>query len=153
MRMAYKRIVVPVDGSQTSQRGLKEGLRLARASGGRLRLVHVVEARQAVAMPEVGTGIVPMLDALERAGLRALAKAQAAAKRSGVKSETELVKDYSGPIADAIVSQARRFRADLIVMGTHGRRGVARALLGSEGEVVVRRSPVPVLLVPQRGRG
>lgn len=150
--MAYKRIVVPVDGSAISQRGLKEGVRLARESGGRLKLVHVVEARQAVAVPEMGTEIVPMLDALERTGLRTLARAASAARRSGVKADTELVKDHAGPVADAVVAEARRFRADLIVMGTHARRGVARALLGSDAEMVTRKSSVPVLLVPAKGR-
>jgi nucleotide-binding universal stress UspA family protein len=148
--MAYKKILVPVDGSAISARGLKEAVRMCRGSPAKLCLVHVVEAQQAVVVPEVGTEIVPVLDALKQAGRRTLAKAEATVRRSGLKSEIKLVEDYAGPTSDAIVRQARRFHADLIVMGTHARRGVARALLGSDAELVVRKSPVPVLLVPDR---
>ena len=63
-----------------------------------------------------------------------------------------LIEDFSGRVANAVVDQARRWRADLIVMGTHGRRGLDRMFLGSDAELVARHSPVPVLLVPPRGR-
>ena len=68
------------------------------------------------------------------------------------RPETKLVEDFSGRVANAIVDQAKRWRADVIVMGTHGRRGLNRVFLGSDAELVARYSPVPVLLVPARGR-
>jgi nucleotide-binding universal stress UspA family protein len=70
-----------------------------------------------------------------------------------VRAETALAEDFRGRVADEIVQQAKRWRADLIVMGTHGRRGIKRALLGSDSELVVRYSAIPVLLIPAAGRG
>ena len=74
-------------------------------------------------------------------------------RSAGVRPETVLVENVGGRVADEIVWQAKRWKADLIVIGTHGRRGLQRALLGSDAELVARYSPVPVLLVPARGRG
>jgi nucleotide-binding universal stress UspA family protein len=79
-------------------------------------------------------------------------RASNAARAAGARPQTVLVEDFGGRVADAIVKQAKRWRADLIVMGTHGRRGVKRALLGSDADLVVRYSPVPVLLIPASGR-
>ena len=69
-------------------------------------------------------------------------------RRARLAAETELVENAAGRVADVIVEHAKRWRADLIVMGTHGRRGFNRLLIGSNAELVVRHSPVPVLLVP-----
>ena len=150
--MTYKRILVPVDGSPTSARGLKEAIKLARASRAKLRLLYVVEEYAAFAAPEIGANAGPLLDALKAAGRRTLARVERNARAAGAHPETELVEDFGGRIADAIVQRAKRWRADLIVMGTHGRRGVKRALLGSDADLVVRYSTVPVLLVPASGR-
>jgi nucleotide-binding universal stress UspA family protein len=150
--MAYKRILVPVDGSPTSARGLKEAIKLARESRARLRLLYVVEEYSAFAAPELGANVGPLLDALAAAGRKALARIERGARAAGARPETVLVEDCGGRVADAIVQQAKRWRADLIVMGTHGRRGVKRVLLGSDADLVVRYSPVPVLLIPAPGR-
>jgi nucleotide-binding universal stress UspA family protein len=150
--MAYKRILVPVDGSPTSARGMKEAIKLAREGRTKLRLLYVVEEYAAFAAPELGANVGPLLDALAAAGRKALAKIERSARAAGVRPETMLVEDYGGRVADAIVQQAKRWRADLIVMGTHGRRGVKRVLLGSDADLVVRYSPVPVLLIPAAGR-
>ena len=66
---------------------------------------------------------------------------------AGVKVETELFECTAPTVADLIVEQARRWPADMIVMGTHGRRGLTRLLMGSDAEMVLRNSPVPVLMV------
>lgn len=148
----YKRILVPVDGSPTANRGLKEALRLAKAHRARLCLLHVVEE---FFVAQAGEAIVyaeEMFDALKASGRKVLARGQAAAKRSGVRASTVLVESIAQPVADVIVRQARRFRADLIVLGTHGRRGVRRMVLGSDAEQVLRRAAVPVLLVRGPGR-
>ena len=150
--MAYKRILVPVDGSPTSAKGLKEAIKLARESRAKLRLLHVAEEYAAFATLEVGANVGPMLDAIKASARKTLARVERSARAAGVRPETALVEDFGGRVADAIVKQARRWRADLIVMGTHGRRGVQRVLLGSDAELVARFSPVPVLLVPARGR-
>jgi nucleotide-binding universal stress UspA family protein len=150
--MAYKRILVPVDGSPTSNKGMKEAIRLAKSSRARLRLLHVVEQTVAFSAPEVAVDLGPILDSLRAAGRRRLAGVERRVRRSGVKPETALVENFGMRVADAVIAQARRWRADLIVMGTHGRRGLQRALVGSDAELVVRYSPVPVLLVPPGGR-
>jgi len=76
-----------------------------------------------------------------------LAKARALAEKSGVSASTTLRETLAGPAADPIVREARRIGADLIVMGTHGHRGVRRLVMGSDAEQVVRTAQVPVLLV------
>jgi nucleotide-binding universal stress UspA family protein len=147
----YKRILVPVDGSPTANRGLKEALRLAKAHRARLCLLHVVEE---FFVAQAGEAIVyaeEMFDALKASGRKVLARAQAAAKKSGVPARTVLVESIAQPVADVIVRQARRFKADLIVLGTHGRRGVRRVVLGSDAEQVVRLAQAPVLLVRAPG--
>lgn len=147
--MAYKRILVPVDGSAVSDRGLKEALRLARA-GSRVRLLHVVAEYFAYASAEPAVDIAPMLATLRQGGKKTLARAARRARGKRARIETALVEKPGGRVADAIVAEAKRWRASLIVMGTHGRRGVKRMLLGSDAELVTRYSRVPVLLVPGR---
>jgi nucleotide-binding universal stress UspA family protein len=145
--MAYKRILVPVDGSETSNTGMEEALKLARDGSARIRLVHVVDDTLAFSSPE-GTSVNYVLDAMRKMGRDALATAANRVRRAKLEAETELVEDSTGRVADAIVEQAKRWRADLIVMGTHGRRGFNRLLIGSNAELVVRHSAIPVLLVP-----
>ena len=150
--MSYKRILVPVDGSPTAAVGMLEAIKLAKEGGGKLLLLHVVEDYSAFVGPDAGVSIAPMLDALRQTGQRVLGRIALRVERAGIKPQSVLVENYGGRVADSIVEQAKRLRADLIVMGTHGRRGVTRVLLGSDADVVVRYSPVPVLLVPPRGR-
>jgi len=150
--MTYKRILVPVDGSPTSNKGMQEALRLAKASRARLRLLHVVEQTIAFGAPEIAVDIGPILDAQRAAARRRLAAIERRARRPGVRLDTALVENFGMRVADAVIGEARRWRADLVVMGTHGRRGLQRALVGSDAELVVRYSPVPVLLVPPGGR-
>ncbi len=150
--MSYKRILVPVDGSPTSAKGLAAAIRMSKENRARLMLLHVVEEYAAFAAPEVGVNIGPILDSMRQGGRKTLKRVAASVARKGVKPQTALVENFGGRVADAIIAQARRWKADLIVMGTHGRRGLNRALLGSDAEAVVRYSPIPVLLVPARGR-
>ena len=151
--MGYKRILVPVDGSPPSARGLLEAIKLAHDARAKLLLLHVVEEYAILGIPEAGASIGPVLDTLKRTGRTTLAKLERSARRAGARPETKLVEDFSGRVANAIVDQAKRWRADVIVMGTHGRRGLNRVFLGSDAELVASYSPVPVLLVPARGRG
>ncbi len=145
--MLYKRILVPVDGSPTSTAGLNEALRLAKNQKARVRLVHIVDERMIFSTAEAGLNIEPVIEALKSGGKRLLARAAKLAASRGVRAETELLENAASQVADVLVARARRWRADLIVMGTHGRRGVNRLVLGSDAELVVRNSPVPVLLV------
>jgi len=143
----YRRILVPVDGSSTSNAGLKEALKLAKNQRARLYVLHVVDEMIVFNTPEGGINIGPIIDELKRGGKRLLQKTQKLASAQGVKPESELWETAGERVADVIVRRAKRWRVDLIVMGTHGRRGVKRMLMGSDAELVVRNAAVPVLLV------
>src|SRR5271156_5882279 len=145
--MSYKRILVPVDGSSTSKAGLKEALKLARPSKATLLLVNVMDEQMAFASIEMASRVPAMLDSMRVNGNRILKAAAQTARGKGVKGQTALVESLGTRVADTIVKQARRSRADLIVMGTHGRRGVNRLVMGSDADLVVRYASVPVLLV------
>ena len=144
---AYRRILVAVDGSATSMKGLREAIRLAKDDGAQLFIVHVVNELYAFANLEGLTAGVDIVPALREGGRRVLAKAKAVADKERIRAKTLMRETPGGAAADLIVREARKQRADLIVLGTHGRRGLRRAVLGSDAEQVVRRSPVPVLLV------
>lgn len=136
-----------VDGSSAGNRGLREALRLAKADGGRLFMLHVVNDFDAYKLMEhvpVGTDL---RRALRAEGHRVLAKAQARAESEGVKAVSVMREIPSGPAADPILREAKKLRADLMVLGTHGRRGLSRLVMGSDAEEVVRRAKVPALLV------
>jgi nucleotide-binding universal stress UspA family protein len=102
---------------------------------------------------ESGLNIEPVLESMKRGGQQILDRAAKLAAARGTRPETELRENVTGRIADVLIDRAKRWRADLIVMGTHGRRGVNRLVLGSAAELVVRNSPVPVLLVRSARRG
>jgi nucleotide-binding universal stress UspA family protein len=146
---AYRKILVAVDGSPASGKGLREAIRLARAERAQLFIVHVVDEFQAFAAMDglVGAPGADLLSALREGGKRILAKAMGTALKQKIKPKGILREMLSGPAAYPIVREARKLRADLIVLGTHGRRGVRRLVLGSDAEQVVRTASVPVLLV------
>ena len=148
--MAYQRILVPIDGSPTSSRGLREAIGFAKGQKARLQLVHVVDVHNAMlAGLESGDAVADLSAALQQHGRRILAAAAASARKAGVASETVLLETLTGPAAEPIVRQARKWRADLIVIGTHGRRGLKRLVMGSDAEQIVRNAPAPVMLVRQ----
>jgi nucleotide-binding universal stress UspA family protein len=143
----YKRILVPVDGSSASARGLVEAVKLAKGLNAAIRLVHIVnefvmDVALAPALYDEG-----LIESLREAGRKTLQDAEAFVVAQGLKPETQLLETIGGRAADRIVEEAKRQGADLIVMGTHGRRGVHRLVMGSDAELVLRTSPTPVLLV------
>lgn len=143
----YQRILVPVDGSPTALRGLAEAIRLAQLTGGQIRLLHMVDALSAAMAVGVYAISADVIDQLRADGERLLQEARAQALAAGVVADTVLDEGVRGRLADWVVEQARAWPADLVVLGTHGRRGVGRLLLGSDAEQVLRSAPVPVLLV------
>lgn len=147
---AYRKILVAVDGSSASAKGLREAIRLAKAERARLFVLHVVDEYPAFAALDgmmAGAPGADLIPALREGGKRVLAKAVAVVAKSGLKAKGILREMLSGPAAYPIVREARKLGADLIVLGTHGRRGVRRLVLGSDAEQVVRTASVPVLLV------
>ena len=147
----YERILVPVDGSPTSELGLTEACKLAKLTGARLLLLHAVDLAAVMITPEAAAISGKLFDSMHDAGEEVLAKAKATVQRADLPVETALVDTTSGRVCDLVVERAKKWRADLIVIGTHGRRGVGRLLLGSDAEQIVRTAAVPVLLV--RGHG
>ena len=149
----YEKILVAVDGSATSLRGLDEAIKVAKSTGGRLLLVHVVD-ELVIATDYVPTVYsAPIFEALRESGAKILAQAATVVRRADLSCEQKLVETLSGRVADEIVKQAGEWRADLIVMGTHGRRGLKRLALGSDAEMVLRLSSVPVLLIREQSTG
>ena len=144
----YERILVPVDGSATSNAGLGEAIKLAGLTGAKLRLLHVVD-EMPIVMSTSGFGAMSgdIFSALTEEGKRVLEQARAQVEQSGITAETVLVDSLNGRLCDHVATQASEWPADLIVLGTHGRRGVGRLFLGSDAEQVARNAPVPVLLV------
>jgi nucleotide-binding universal stress UspA family protein len=143
----YKRILVAVDGSATSLRGLDEAVKVAKASRGQLLLVHVVN--EIVMTPEYLPAAYydRIFQSLRESGLKLLEQAADQVSRADLSCEQKLVEIAGARVADEIVKQASEWSADLIVMGTHGRRGLNRLALGSDAELVLRLSAVPLLLV------
>jgi nucleotide-binding universal stress UspA family protein len=143
----YEKILVAVDGSPTSLRGLDEAIKVAKAMRGQLMIVHVVNELVISAEYVPSVYYEPILVSLRDSGAKVLEQAVSVAQRAGVNCEQQLVETLGGRAADEIVKQARQWRADLIVLGTHGRRGIKRLAMGSDAELVLRQAPVPVLLV------
>jgi nucleotide-binding universal stress UspA family protein len=141
----YQRILVPVDGSPTSDRGLEEAIQMAKLTNARLRMIHVVDELSLTLYTEAFAG--NWLDELRAGGALILEKAQALVRERGIEVDTLLVDNFSGPVDDTVASEATKWPADLIVLGTHGRRGVGRWMLGSDAERILRIAPCPVLLV------
>lgn len=142
----YKKILVAVDGSAPSLRGLEEAIRLAKATGGKLLLVHVVnELISADFAPSAYYE--KLIESLREAGARVLDDAAAIVRRAELAYEQKLLDSFGSRPADEIVREANEWPADLIVLGTHGRRGVKRLAMGSDAELVLRLSSVPVLMV------
>ncbi|MGE0801038.1 MAG: universal stress protein [Lautropia sp.] len=144
----YQRILVPIDGSATAAAGLDEAVRVAKAMGGQIRLLHVVEPP-----PVVYTGgpaallTGEMLVELTQAGEDLLRDAEKRVQAAGVAVDTRLVDEIGSPLASEVERQIEDWNADLLVIGTHGRRGIRRVLLGSDAEQVLRRTRIPVLLI------
>lgn len=144
----YQKILVPIDGSPTSSRGLQEAIKLAKLTGARLRLMHVVDSISFAAGMEASMMVTgEMFDLMRESGEKLLATARAKVEKAGLRVDTVLVDSMAGRVCDLVIAQAQSWHAGLIVLGTHGRRGVGRMLLGSDAEMITRLATMPVLLV------
>jgi nucleotide-binding universal stress UspA family protein len=143
----YQRIFVPLDGSATATRGLGEAIRLAKNQGSQLRLFHIADERVVDCGYGPGTYGSELIESARTEGHKILRDAQELAQAGGMGAEILLMESVGGQIAALIIAQAKAWPADLIVMGTHGRRGISRLAMGSDAECVVRNTPVPVLLI------
>lgn len=145
----FKRILVAVDASETSDVALRAAAALAAAQHAELRIVHVIDTAN-VNMGADFPAHPAVLESLAKSGETVLQKAQAIAKAAGATVETKLVtiEALGQRVAEAIANEADAWPADLIVVGTHGRRGLTRLFLGSVAEGTARLASKPVLLIP-----
>jgi nucleotide-binding universal stress UspA family protein len=141
----FKRILVPTDGSAGAYEALNCAVAIARKFESELHILYVVEPPAMLTAPYSESVLMDVLQAGREAGERALAEATETVRKSGtsrVQSST-----IEGQPAEQIVAYSKDNEIDLIVMGTHGRRGINRLLLGSIAEEVVRTALVPVMTV------
>ncbi|HEY9216449.1 MAG TPA: universal stress protein [Phenylobacterium sp.] len=147
----YKHILAPTDGSDVAQRGVAEALSLAKATAARLTIITVTERLpiypRGIGLPNPMSAatIADYTAGQEQAATSLLAGAKQSAQTAGVPVDTLLV-SKADP-AEAIIEAAKARDCDLIVMASHGRRGLGRLLLGSKTAEVVTQSPCPVLVV------
>lgn len=143
----YQHILVPVNSSATSERALQEAIKLAGGKG-LVRLIYVLE--EIIPLGAEGYEHVNS-EALQKVARKEaekmLAEAAEKVQQSGAAVEIALLDDLGQGVIDAINNEAQNCSADLIVIGTHGRTGLSRLLLGSVAEGVVRESSIPVLLI------
>ncbi|RAO78117.1 universal stress protein [Dyella jiangningensis] len=142
----FKHILIPIDGSELSRRAATKGIELAKLCQGRITVLHIIPPFQTIAY--MGA----LLAATEFAyneqaktdGEQYLQEVRAMADAAGVPFEGEA--DFGEQPNETILEVAKARQCDLIVMGSHGRRGMTRLLLGSETQKVLLGSPVPVLV-------
>ncbi|SRR5579883_3175514 len=145
----FKHVFVPIDFAESSQEALEAAITLASKFGASLTLVHVYD------IPVYGYEGAALLATAEwLAPIEAAARQRLDAALADVRKRLPAAKAVlrGGLVAGEILAAIDELRPDLVVMGTHGRHGLSRALLGSVAEKIVRLSPVPVLTVPHRAR-
>ncbi|MCA8091921.1 universal stress protein [Burkholderia anthina] len=144
----YQRIFAALDGSRSARLALDEAISLARDSGSLVIAMCVVS--DAPRLADIDSGYIDQcapggLDA-DKAAI-AVSDAETAFRLSGVRGIAQTIDAYGEDVAEVLARAAAECDADLIVMGTHGRRGVRRAVLGSVAESLVRIADRPVLVV------
>ena len=143
----YKQILCPVDGSDTSNRGMAEAVNLAKAIQAKVRFLYIVDTfHPMLDGMEVGN-MTEVIDGLREHGKAMLEQTKVSALAQGVEADTVILENDLNRVSKIIVTHAKECHADLILMGTHGRRGLSHLLMGSDAEAVIRTSPVPVLIV------
>lgn len=140
----FKKILVPIDGSDTSDKAMRMALDMAREALGTVRFVHVIDDDRYLSSYEFSADLRTYA---EKNAQDLLQKALDAAASMGVNAESQVVDKPRQRLGESVADEAADWGADLVVLGTHGRRGLGRILLGSGAEQVIRLSPVPVLVV------
>jgi nucleotide-binding universal stress UspA family protein len=137
-----RNIVIATDGSENSQRAISYGIKIAKLSGATVYALHVVDTSFVSQSWTAGKGI--MYEALKKDGQKATFKVKECGEASGVEVKETLLEGHP---SNEIIDFAENNNIDLIVMGTLGKTGLDRYLMGSVAEKVVRNSKVPVLVV------
>ena len=142
----YQRILVPIDGSIISEHALNEAIKFAQQQNAQIELVHVLEDIWYFD-DENYLNYSELVDSMKCTGEKILAQAKNKLQQAGIKVDVKLLEAQGERIANVIVNEAKNNSVDLIVIGTHGRSGFSRLLLGSVAEGVVRGAHIPVLLI------
>lgn len=140
----YRKILCPVDDSQPARHGLREAVKLAAEMDATLLVLHVIDSTGFLFYPP---DIPDLGNYLQSHGEKILHNALTFAQKGAKHVESRLVEIREGRVAAEIIACAKQSGADLIVMGTIGRRGLASVVLGSDAAMVVSLSTIPVLLV------
>ncbi len=146
----YGRILFATDGSSVSRQALAQAVSLAAALGSEMRIVCVMDQYSIDQSWWINAeAFEELVQRMRSASNKVLKDAAAEAGKSGVRAETSLLEleERGQRISDRIANEAATWPADLIVLGTHGRRGMDRLVLGSVAEGVARRASAPVMLV------
>jgi nucleotide-binding universal stress UspA family protein len=142
--MPFQKILVPVDGSSTSNKALDYALQLAKKDHSQVRALHAIDELGYLSSYEYSG---ELMATARKNGTEVLQNAVIAAQALNVPADTRLVDQPGQRLGQTVADEAASWGADLIVVGTHGRRGVGRVLLGSGAEQIVRMATVPVLTV------
>ena len=142
----YQRILVPIDGSATSERALDEAIKFAQQQNSRIELVHVLEDIWYFDN-ENYLNYAELVQTMRYSGEKILAQAQNKFLQAGVMVDIRLLEAQGERVANVIINEAKNSLADLIIIGTHGRSGFSRMLMGSIAEGVVRMANIPILLI------
>jgi nucleotide-binding universal stress UspA family protein len=144
----YQRILVPVDESPTSNAWLAEAVKLAKLTGARMRVPHVVDEMPYLMRADGYAAMSGEVDALmERAAQAILEQARARIDAAGIPGDAASFDSLNGRHCECVAEQVQEWHAHLTLLGTHGRRGVGHMLLGSGAGKIMRTAMVPVLLV------
>lgn len=145
----YAKIMVAMDGSTIAMHALDEAMRMAESQKAELILVYVIEYPH-IYVADLGYDPAPITEALLNEGQRVIAQAEALARKRHIGIRSLLIdnRETTDSIAEQLLKAANGHKADLVVLGTHGRGGFKRLLLGSVAVAFLRSSPCPVLLVP-----
>ena len=140
----YRHILVPVDFSKHSEEAVRAARTLAKTFDGKMELLHVIDQRYA----QLGYGHAFFPIEENAAQLREIALQRFAEFKEALDLDDSVeLNVLAGVPFDVVLERAQKGDVDLIVMGTHGHTGVSRFIMGSQSESVVRRSPIPVLVV------
>jgi len=143
----YRHILIASDGSELAARAVEQGLTLAKTLGSKVTAVSVTEPWTAAVSGEWAVAF-PVEEYEKAAAANAhkiLSDVSETAARIGIACETVHIKDQFA--AEGIVEEAKNRGCDLIVMGSHGRRGIAKFVLGSQASRVLTHSTTPMLIV------
>jgi nucleotide-binding universal stress UspA family protein len=134
----YKKILCPIDGSQTSNAGMNEAILLANDQQAKLRFLYIIDTFIPISEMSEELNAVYMAKILQENGNKILKNAKETALKAGVSADSIAIETFGSRVSDSIVSQAKEWSADLIVMGTHGLRGLERLVIGSDAQAILQ---------------